>query len=213
MKVFIADDHTILREGLRSILEGEADIEIVGEADNGRTAVKQAKELLPDVVVMDLAMPDMFGIEAIRQIMEDTSRVRIVVLSMHSERRLVVEAINAGATGYLLKDCAAHELVGALRTVAANEMYLSPRITSLIVKSYVHNSFESSAVGTSPLSRREQEVLQLIAEGKSTKDIAYTLEVSLKTVEAHRQNIMKKLNTRSVAQLIKYAIREGLTNL
>lgn len=213
MRVLLADDHRILREGLSSILGGEADIEVVGEADNGRIAVQKTQELLPDVVVMDLSMPEMFGVEAIRQIVEQVPSVRILVLSMHAEKRLVVESINAGASGYVLKDCTSDELIKAIRTVVHNEIYLSPRITSLIVRSYVKNSPEPAAINASPLSRREQEVLQLLAEGKSTKDIAFTLNLCLKTVETHRQNIMKKLDLRSVAQLVKYAVKEGLTNL
>jgi DNA-binding NarL/FixJ family response regulator len=215
IRVLLADDHRILREGLRRILSDEADIEVVGEAENGRIAVQLAKELLPTVVVMDLSMPEMCGAEAIRQIVEAVADIQVLVLSMHSEKRLIIEALHAGASGYLLKDCASDELIGAVRTVAADEFCLSPRIASMIIKNYVWKpsgtlSKESLA---SPLSRREQETLQLVAEGRSTKEIAFTLQVCLKTVESHRQNVMKKLNVRSVAELTKYAIKEGLTTL
>ncbi len=213
IKVLLVDDHKIVREGLRSLLEKEGDISIVAEADNGRTAAQRATEMLPDVVVMDIAMPEMNGIEATRRITAENPEIRVLALSMHSARRFVSEALSVGAKGYLLKDCAADELVRAIRTVAADKIYLSPDITDQIVKDYVKNLPDSPPAALNMLSTREKEVLQLIAEGRNTKEIAFTLNVSIKTIETHRQQIMKKLNLQSVAGLTRYAIREGLTPL
>lgn len=213
IKVLLVDDHKIVREGLRSLLEKEGDITIVAEADNGRTAAQRATEMLPDVVVMDIAMPEMNGIEATRRITAENPEIRVLALSMHSARRFVSEALSVGAKGYLLKDCAADELVRAIRTVAADKIYLSPDITDQIVKDYVKNLPDSPPAALNMLSTREKEVLQLIAEGRNTKEIAFTLNVSIKTIETHRQQIMKKLNLQSVAGLTRYAIREGLTPL
>ncbi len=213
IRVLLADDHNIVREGLRSLLEKEPDIDIVAMADNGRTAVQLAAELKPDVAVLDIAMPEMNGIEATRRISRDDPQVKVLALSMHSARRFVTEALSAGAKGYLLKDCAAEELVRAIRTVAGNETYLSPKVAGLIVKDYLKHSPETKLSDNSCLTNREREILQLIAEGESTKGIAFKIGVSIKTVETHRQQIMKKLNLHSVAELTRYAIREGLTPL
>jgi DNA-binding NarL/FixJ family response regulator len=213
IKVLLVDDHKIVREGLRSLLEKEDDITVVAEAGNGRTAVQLANEALPDVVVMDIAMPEMNGIEATRRLTAENPEIRVLALSMHSARRFVSEALSVGAKGYLLKDCAADELVRAIRTVAADKIYLSPDIADQIVKDYVKNLPDSPPAALNVLSTREKEVLQLIAEGRNTKEIAFTLNVSIKTIETHRQQIMKKLNLQSVAGLTRYAIREGLTPL
>jgi DNA-binding NarL/FixJ family response regulator len=213
IRVLLADDHKIVREGLRSLLEREPDIDVIAMADNGRMAVQLAGEIMPDVAVIDVAMPDMNGIEATRRICRENPEIKVLTLSMHSARRFVTEALSAGAKGYLLKDCASEELVRAIRTVAANETYLSPKVAGLIVKDYLKRSPESATAADSLLSTREREVLQLIAEGESTKEIAFTFGVSVKTVETHRQQIMRKLNLHSVAELTRYAIREGLTPL
>lgn len=213
IKVLLADDHKIVREGLRSLLEKERDIDVIAMADNGRMAVQLAGELRPDVAVIDIAMPEMNGIEAIRRIYRENPPIMVLALSMHSARRFVVEALAAGAKGYLLKDCAAEELVRAIRTVAGKETYLCPKAAELIVKDYMKRLPESAPTSESLLSTRENEVLQLIAEGQNTKEIAFTLAVSIKTVETHRQQIMKKLNLHSVAELTRHAIREGLTPL
>jgi len=213
IRVLLADDHKIVREGLMSLLEKEPDIDVVAMADNGRTAVQLAGELKPDVAVLDIAMPEMNGIEATRRISRDDPQVKVLALSMHSARRFVTEALSAGAKGYLLKDCAAEELVRAIRTVAGNETYLSPKVAGLIVKDYLKHSPETTLSDNSCLTNREREILQLIAEGESTKGIAFKIGVSIKTVETHRQQIMKKLNLHSVAELTRYAIREGLTPL
>jgi DNA-binding NarL/FixJ family response regulator len=213
IRVLLADDHNIVREGLRSLLEKDPEIEVVAMADNGRTAVQLARDLKPDVAVLDIAMPEMNGIEATRRISRDDPEIRVLALSMHSARRFVTEALSAGAKGYLLKDCAAEELVRAIRTVAGNETYLSPKVAGLIVKDYLKHSPDSAPSVESCLTNREREILQLIAEGESTKEIAFKIGVSIKTVETHRQQIMKKLNLHSVAELTRYAIREGLTPL
>jgi DNA-binding NarL/FixJ family response regulator len=213
IRVLLADDHNIVREGLRSLLEKDTEIEVVAMADNGRTAVQLAGELKPDVAVLDIAMPEMNGIEAARRISRDDPEIKILALSMHSARRFVTEALSAGAKGYLLKDCAAEELVRAIRTVAGNETYLSPKVAGQIVKDYLKRSPDSTLSAESFLTNREREILQLIAEGESTKEIAFRLYVSIKTVETHRQQVMKKLNLHSVAELTRYAIREGLTPL
>jgi DNA-binding NarL/FixJ family response regulator len=213
IRILLAEDHKIVREGLRFILAMEQDIDVIAEAGNGRMAVQLAMEVEPDVAVIDIAMPEMNGIEATRRILCEKPEIKVLALSMHSARRFVAEALSAGAKGYLLKDCPSEELVRAIRTVAANETYLSPKVADLIVKDYMKRLPDSQLTACTLLSNREREVLQLIAEGHSTKEIAFTLEVSIKTIETHRLQIMKKLNLHSVAELTRFAIREGLTPL
>lgn len=213
IKTIIVDDHKIVREGLRLILEKEADIEVIAEADNGRVAVQLARKLLPEVVLMDLTMPEMNGIEATRRIIAETPVCRVLALSMQTEKRYVLEMLDAGAKGYLLKDCASEELVGAIRTVAGGDVYLSPRIAGMIVKDYLGKLSSDFDAPAALLTVRERQVLQLLAEGNSTKETAYILKVSVKTIETHRTQLMKKLNIFSVAELTKFAIREGLTTL
>ncbi|TFH50304.1 MAG: response regulator transcription factor [Lysobacterales bacterium] len=210
--VLLADDHKILRQGLRTLLEQEEDIEIVGEADNGRLSVKLAGELAPDVVIMDVAMPDLNGIDATRRIMETEPRTRVLALSMHSDGRYVKGMLQAGASGYILKDCAAEELTRAIRTVMADQVYVSPGVTGTIVDDYLRQ-LSASAEEPATLTHREREVLQLLAEGGSTAFIASELHLSVKTIETHRKRIMDKLRSRSIAELTKYAIREGITTL
>lgn len=212
-RVLLADDHRILRQGLRSLFEKEDDLEVVGEAENGRQAVRMARELRPDVVVMDVAMPDLNGIEATRQVLAELPAVKVLALSMHSDRRYVIEVLKAGASGYLLKDGAFEELASAIRTVAANRSYLSPEITGVVIDDVVHRVPSAPRSASLCLSNREREVLQLLAEGRSTREIAECLHVSVKTVDTHRQHIMQKLGLYSVAELTKYAIREGITSI
>lgn len=212
IRVVIADDHKILREGVRFLLEREPDIAVVAEADNGRMAVELTDEHRPDVVLMDLSMPEMNGIDALRRIGEAVPEARAIALSMHSDKRFVMEALGAGAKGYLLKDCASEELVGAIRTIAAGETYLSPKIAGIVVRDYVGKQSVPSGKST-PITARERQVLQLLAEGKGTKEVAFLLNVSAKTIETHRMQIMKKLKIYNIAELTKYAIREGLTTL
>jgi len=212
IRIILADDHRIMREGLRSLLEKQPDIEVVAEAEDGRTAVQLARELSPDVVIMDIAMPDLNGIGAAHQIITEFSGVKVVALSMHADRRFVARMFKAGALGYLLKDCAFEELARAVRTVAANQFYLSPRIASIVIKDYVRRLTETDFSASSFLTTRQREVLQLLAEGKKPNEIASCLQVTTKTVETHRRNIMGKLGIHSVAELTKYAISAGLTS-
>ncbi len=213
IKIVLADDHQIVRHGLRSLLSAEPDMEVVGEAENGRMVVRLVQEQSPQVVIMDISMPDLNGIEATRQILSDSPGIKVIALSMHSDSLFVLNMFKAGASGYLLKDCALEELVKAVRTVMNRKVYLSPGISDIVIKDFVigWSSAESSAY--SVLTTREREVLQLMAEGRSTAQIAESLCVSVKTVEAHRKQMMNKLDIHSVAELTKYAIRQGLTSL
>ena len=213
IKVLLADDHRLLREGLRELLSRESDIEVVAEAENGRDAARRARDLAPDVIIMDVTMPELNGIEAARQIRSQRPEVRIVALSIHSDRRFVTQMFAAGASGYLPKDCAFTELVRAIREVAAGRMYLSPVIHQGPIDEYLGRSPAADRSLLEVLTPREREVLQLLAEGRSTKDAAARLHVSIKTIETHRQHIMEKLGIHSIAELTKYAIREGLTSL
>jgi DNA-binding NarL/FixJ family response regulator len=212
-RVLIVDDHRIFREGLRSMLEKKLDIEVIGEAENGREAIRMFKELLPDIVIMDIVMPDMNGVEATRHISADPSNTKIIGLSMHEDGHFAAEMLKAGASGCLLKDCAFEELVDAINTVRAGGIYLSSKIKEGMIKDYIGLLSKDNLPGFSVLSAREQEVLKCLAEGKSTREIASHLGVSIKTIETHRQNIMEKLDIHSIAELIKYAIRAGLTSL
>jgi DNA-binding NarL/FixJ family response regulator len=213
VRVLLADDHKIVRDGLRTLLEKHNDISVLEEAEDGREALQLAKKLVPDVVVMDIAMPDLNGIEATRQILSENPGIRIVALSMHSDKRFVSEMLKAGASAYLLKDCAFEELITAIQTIMKGKIYLSPTIAGVVLEDYIRSDRKSEPSVFSQLSDREREVLQLLAEGKSTKEVAAHLKVSIKTVETHRTNIMTKLDIHSVAELTKYAIREGLTTL
>jgi two-component system, NarL family, response regulator NreC len=209
-RAIIADDHKIMREGLRSLLEKSGDFECIAEAEDGYQAVTLAKELRPDIVIMDIAMPNLNGIEATRQIKSELPEIEVVVLSMHATRNYVLQVLQAGASAYLLKDSAFEELSTALLAISRGGMYLSPAIT----KTAALSSLKGGTSGPNEhLTKRELQVLQLIAEGKSTKDIAARLELSVKTVETHRKQIMDKLEIRSIAGLTKYCIREGLTTL
>jgi len=214
IRILLADDHRIVRDGLRTLLEKQPDMEVVAEAEDGRTTVNLARKLQPDVIIMDITMPDLNGIDATRKIMTELPSAKVIALSMHSDRRFVSGSLEAGASGYLMKDCAFAELVSAIRSVmSSNRTYLSPKVADIVVKNYV-NKFSKNRMPTPPtLTNREREMLQLLAEGKTTKEIASGLHVSIKTVETHRRNIMSKLNSHSVADLIKYALREGLISL
>jgi len=213
IRIIIADDHQIVRQGLRSLLEKEPDMQVVAEADDGRKTLHQVRELIPHVVVMDVEMPDLNGIEATIQILAEYPQIKIIALSMYSDRRFVTNMLKAGASGYLLKDCAFEELTQAIRLALANRIYLSPGIADVVVKDYVNHAPTPAQSVFAVLTTREREVLQLMSEGKRTSQIADLLHISIKTVETHRQQIMNKLGIRSVAELTKYAIREGLTSL
>ncbi len=213
IRVLLVDDHKIIREGLRSLLNKTPDIEVVAEAENGRMARQLAREVMPDVIVMDISMPGLNGIEATRQILAAFPDIKVITLSMHPDNRLVVGMLDAGASGYVLKDCTFEELEKAIRTAMANQIYLSPRLIRDIVEYQVRNSSQTKSSPFSILTSKEREVLQLVVEGRNTKQIAWLLNVSTKTVEAHRNKIMTKLNIHSISGLTKYALREGLTSL
>ncbi len=213
VRILLADDHRIMREGLRSLIEKKPDMEVVAEAENGRMTVQLARRLRPDVVIMDVAMPDMNGMEATHRIIDGSSGVKVIALSVHSDRRFVAGMLSAGALGYLLKDCAFEELEHAIQAVILNRIYLGNGIANIVVGDYVTHLRKSDSPAFSVLTAREREVLQLLAEGKTTKQIASCLSVSIKTVETHRRQIMDKLNLDSIAELTKYAIREGLTHI
>jgi DNA-binding NarL/FixJ family response regulator len=214
VRILLADDHKIMREGLKALLEKQLDIQVMAEAENGLEAVRLTQKLKPDIVIMDIGMAELNGIEATRQIVAEVPGVKVIALSMHSDKRFVIEMLKAGAFGYLLKDSAPEELTSAIRAVAANQPYLSPKITDVVLKDYLSTlSQQTEPTAFTVLTAREREVLQLIAEGRATKQIASALQVSVKTIETHRQQMMEKLNIRSVAELTKYAIREGLTSL
>lgn len=213
ISVILVDDHVIMRDGLKGLLGKEGDINVVGEANNGREAVKLALDKNPDLVIMDIAMQDMNGIEATRQIKHANPRINVLALSMHSERQIVVGIFRAGASGYLLKDSTSNELVEAIRTVYKGKKYLSQKISDIVLQEISDIKKDSAEIGVDILTNRECEILQLIAEGKSTKQIAEVLFISPKTVESHRANIMEKLDIHNVPELTKYAIRTGLTSL
>lgn len=212
IRIVLADDHAIVRHGLSRAVQHEDDMEVVGQASDGHSTVELARELLPDVVVMDISMPELNGIEATREIQREAPGVRVIALSMHSAKRYVTEMFRAGASGYLLKDCDFDELARAVRTVAEGKTYVSPSVSSVVVEDLVRKERKTEATAFSLLTQREREVLQLLAEGRTTKQIALRLHISPKTVEAHRLRVMNKLEIDNVAQLTKYAIREGLTS-
>jgi DNA-binding NarL/FixJ family response regulator len=209
IRILLVDDHRIMRDGLKSMLQAQTDFAIVGEAQNGRQAVRLAADLSPDVVVMDVGMPDLNGVEATQQIRQQSPGVKILALSMQSDGPVVRRILQAGATGYILKDSAFDDLVKAIRVVASGKTYVDSDVAGLLVGQM--NSPDGTSVGI--LTPKEREVLQLIAEGQTTKGIAAKLFVSPKTVDTHRQHIMDKLNIHSIAELTKFAIREGLTSL
>jgi DNA-binding NarL/FixJ family response regulator len=213
MKILLADDHKLMREGLRMLLEKLGGITVVGEAGNGISAVRMARDLEPDLVLMDIAMPDLNGIEATRRIMIESPGVKVIALSMHADKRFVRHMFAAGAAGYVLKGSAFEEVAAAIKKVAAGRIYISPKITDQVLAEYVKQLTKPSAGAELPLSGREREVLQMLAEGKSSRKIAERLHVSVTTVDTHRKHIMDKIGFRTIAELTKYAVREGLTSL
>ena len=213
IRIVIADDHQIMRQALKVLLESESDMEVVGEAENGRNTITLTKKLMPDVIVMDVKMPEMGGIEASYQILTEFPNVKVIGLSMYNDRRFVLDMLKAGAQGFLLKDCAFEDLIRAIRLVISSRTYLSPEVAEIVVKDFVGRDSRARQAGQSALTPREQEVLRLISEGKRSIQIAEMLHISVKTVDTHLQQIKIKLNTRSVAELTKYALREGLTSL
>jgi DNA-binding NarL/FixJ family response regulator len=214
IKVFLADDHAVVRDGLRFMLEAQADIIVVGEAADGLQAVEQVRKLKPDVVVMDIAMPQLNGIEATRRILEEFPRTRVVILSVYSTAEHIYRALEAGARGYLLKESAGAEVVKAVRVVHAGRRYLCDKIADTMIDTYIVQ--REAAEAKSPLERlsiREREVLQLVVEGKSSKEIAGILHLSPKSIETYRSRLMQKLNVHDIPSLVKFAIQHGLTTL
>ena len=212
-RILLVDDHAIIRQGLSSLLEKQPDIEVVGSVEDGRQAVDTVRQLAPDLVIMDISMPNLNGIDAARKITEEINGVKIIALSIHSSRHFVAEMLKAGASGYILKECLFDELVEAIKTVLNGGTYLSPKITGVVIDDYVKRLSTQYQPEGPVLTEREREVLQFLSEGKSTKQIAMQLHVSAKTIESNRRNIMDKLGINSVAELTKYAVREGITPL
>lgn len=216
IRILIADDHTIVRQGLKRLLEDESGMEVVGEAVDGRDAVAKAMDLMPDIVLMDLSMPALHGLEASRQVTKRLPKTRVLILSMHKNEAYVLQALQAGASGYILKDSASEEVTGAIRSVSRGDSYLSPSISRVVIEDYLRVS-SPGTVGTKSLydtlTVRERETFQLLAEGFKNQEIAEQLHVSVKTVETHRAHIMEKLNLNNIAELVKYSIEIGIVQL
>jgi two-component system, NarL family, response regulator NreC len=211
IRILLADDHTVMRSGLRLLLERQANFVVVGEAADGRQAVELAAAEKPDVVVMDIAMPHLNGVEAARQIVNRAPQTAVVILSMHSDESYVIRSLKAGARAYLLKDSAESDLISAIHAITEGKSFFSPLVRRILKEDYMHQLAEMGAEDTYELlTNREREVLQLVAEGKSNKDVANLLNLSLYTVETHRTHILQKLNLHSVPELILYAVRKGI---
>lgn len=213
LRILLADDHTLFRHGLRKILEERADWEVVAEAGDGREAMQKTLALKPDVVLLDVSMPSLNGIEATRQILRRMPDTRVLILSMHSDEAYVLQALQAGARGYLLKDSAAQDLIAGVSALMAGRSFFSPTVAQLMLEDYVRRLTE---LGTSDryagLSEREREILQLVAEGRSSKEIADVLSIAPSTVETHRAHILQKLDIHSTAELVLYAVRRGIVS-
>lgn len=214
IRILLADDHTITRRGLSRLIETESDFNICGEAEDGREAIDLFDQEKPDLVLMDIAMPALNGVEACRRIVEKAPDAKVIILSMHSDKEYVVRALEAGANGYLLKDCETEELIRAIKTVHSGKMFISPDVSASVVENMLLlKRNREVAIPAVDLTPREMEVLQLIAEEKSSKEIATVLDISVRTVENHRRQIMDKLDVRSIAGLTKYAIKKGIVSL
>ncbi len=211
VKIVFVDDHEIFHDCIRHLFDLQENMLMLGVANNGWTAIKVVRESSPDVVVMDISMPGLNGIDATRRILSENPDIRIIALSMHSDREMILQILKAGARGYVLKDCAFQDLVTAIKAVTKDQMYLSPKITGYILNDFLNAAEQESSFEI--LSPREREVLQLVTEGRATRQVAEHLNVSIKTVETHRSQIMRKLNLKSLPELTKYALREGLTSL
>jgi DNA-binding NarL/FixJ family response regulator len=213
IRILLADDHTLMRSGIRALLEDEPGLTVIGEAEDGRSAVAQACKLGPDLVIMDIAMPLLNGLEATRQIRQQCPHVRVLILSMHDNEEYIRQVLEAGAMGYILKDAAARELISAIRSVYRGEAVLSPAVTRLVIEDYLRWGGTRPQAESDGLSPREREVLQLIAEGYTNKQIAEILSISIKTVQAHRNNLMSKLDLHDRGELIKYAIQKKIIEI
>lgn len=209
LRIFLADDHTVMREGLKSLVNAQADMEVIGEADNGRTALQKAKELQPDVVIMDVSMPELNGIKVTEQLKRTCQRIKVLVLTAHDESGYLRQLLQVGASGYLLKKAAAEELINAIRAVAAGGVYLDPTLAGKVVGGYVGSRRLRGTTQGNDLSEREAEVLRLVAWGYTNKEIGSYLTISVKTVETHKANILEKLDLRSRVEMVRYALRQG----
>ena len=213
VKILLADDQRLMRKGLRTLIDEQEEMVVVGEADDGRRTLRLARQLSPDVIIMDVTMPNLNGINATRQILLELPMVKILALSVHSDRHFVMRMMKAGSSGYLLKDCAFDELITAIRTTSRGDIYFSPLVASMLINNYVRSSLEKGAITFSILTEREREILALLSDGKTTRQIAGHLKTSVKQVEIRRKRIMRKLRIDSLAGLTRYAIREGLSTL
>lgn len=211
-KIILADDHQLVRQGLRALLESELGMDVIAEAADGETVVQLAREHMPDIIIMGVAMPDLDGIAATRRITNEFPSIKVIALSMYSSKVFVMDMFEAGASGYLSKKCASTELEEAIKAVLSDEMYISPKVAGVVLDSCTRRPIMAQK-STAVLTNRECEVLRLLANGKSTKEIAHMLKKSIQTIDMHRRQIMRKLGIQSVAELTKYAIREGLTTI
>ncbi|HJP95471.1 MAG TPA: response regulator transcription factor [Pyrinomonadaceae bacterium] len=209
LRVFVADDHAVLRDGLKALVNGQPDMEVVGEADNGRVALERAKELMPDILLMDISMPDLNGVAAAELLRQECPTIKILVLTAYKDKGYLDRFLKIGASGYVLKLSAADELIGAIRQVAAGEVYLDPEIADRITDGYVRSRFLKGEIRQRELTMREEEVLRLIAQGHSNKEISNQLKIAVKTVESHKANLMQKLELRTRTEIVRYAVRQG----
>lgn len=209
LRIFLADDHTVMREGLKSLVNAQADMEVIGEADNGRTALQKARELQPDVVIMDVSMPELNGIKVTEQLKRSCQKVKVLVLTAHDESGYLRQLLQVGASGYVLKKAAAEELINAIRAVASGGVYLDPTLAGKVVTGYVGSRRLKGTPQGNDLSEREAEVLRLVAWGYTNKEIGSYLTISVKTVETHKANILEKLDLRSRVEMVRYALRQG----
>jgi DNA-binding NarL/FixJ family response regulator len=209
LRIFLADDHALLRDGLKALVNVQPDMEVIGEADNGRAAWLRAKELRPDVIVMDVSMPDLNGVQATEKLKIDCPEVKVLALTAYKDKGYLDQLLKVGASGYVLKLSAAEELIKAIRMVASGEVYLDAEMADRVTDSYIRNQFLRGATRQKDLSEREEQVLRLIAQGYSNKEIAAKLGISVKTVESHKTNLMEKLELRSRTEIVRYAVRQG----
>ena len=209
LRVFVADDHAVLRDGLKALVSAQPDMEIVGEAENGQTTYEKAKELMPDVVLMDISMPELNGVQATELLRRDCPRIKILVLTAYKDKGYLDRLLKVGASGFILKLSAAEELIGAIRLVAEGRTYLDPQMVDRIAEGYVRSKTLKGEVRQRELTSREEEVLRLIARGYSNKEISTQLKIAVKTVESHKANLMQKLELRSRTEIVRYAVRRG----
>jgi DNA-binding NarL/FixJ family response regulator len=209
LRIFLADDHIVMREGLKALVNAQPDMNVIGEADNGRTALLKAKELQPDIVVMDVSMPEMNGIQATERLRHACQKIKVLILTAHDDTGYLRQLLEAGAAGYVLKRVAADELINAIRVVAAGGVYLDPALAGKVVRGYVGKQRLRGAPQCNTLSERETEVLRLVAWGYTNKEVAGYLRISVKTVETHKANLMQKLDLKSRVEMVRYALRQG----